>query len=337
MEVTIPGNLITILKDDGTEQIINGLTIVDEGAIKWFQYNTVPVAQTSDQFTQPTPTSVTRYKVVVHFNDNRFETIYMGEVTNQAGWTDDLTGANQAVADLSAAMVSSGGGGGGSVSAVTASSPLASSGGTNPNITFVGPITSDSVTDESDIGGGAQTVTTSLNDLLAYVNTIPTTPVTDVTASAPLASTGGQTPDISFVGPIASDDVTNNSTISGTTVTDALNALSGSAGYLVLEGTITQTGTHDPVITELANTLGAAYVATRTGVGTYQINCAAFAANRTSSWLGPIGPFEAIANGNVVEMAGIAGVVGISSGNIRTGVAADDLLSDTYFRITVKP
>lgn len=336
MEVTISGNLITILKDDGTEQVINGLTVVDEGAIKWLQYNTAPPILTSDPYTQPTPTSIPRYKVVIHFNDNRWETIYMGEVTNQAGWTDDLTGANQAVTDLSAALVVSGGGGGG-VSSVSASSPLASSGGATPNITFVGPISSDDVTDDSDIGGGAQDLTTSLNDLLAYVNGIPTTPVTDVTASAPLASTGGQTPDISFVGPLPSDDVTNDSTVSGTTVTDALNTLGASAGYLVLEGTMTQTGTNAPVITEITNNLGAAYTVSYNDVGQYQINCAAFAADRTSSWLAPVAPFEAIASGKVIEMTGIAGVVGIGTGAIGSGVFADGLLLNTYFRITVKP
>lgn len=134
MEVTITGNLIEIVKDDGTEMVVNGLNIVDEGAIRWEKYNTTPPAPSGNPYLQPTPTKVTRYKIVLHFNDNRWEEIYLGEVTNQAGWTDDLTGANTAVADLSAALVVSGGGGGGGVTSVSASAPLSSSGGATPTI-----------------------------------------------------------------------------------------------------------------------------------------------------------------------------------------------------------
>ena len=136
MEVTITGNLIEIVKDDGTEMVINGLNIVDEGAIRWEQYNSVPPASSGNPYLTPTPTKATRYKVVLHFNDNRWEEIYLGDVTNQAGWTDDLTGANTAVADLSAALVVSGGGGGGGVSSVSASAPLSSSGGATPTISI---------------------------------------------------------------------------------------------------------------------------------------------------------------------------------------------------------
>ncbi|HNR54791.1 MAG TPA: hypothetical protein PKJ19_06490 [Flavobacteriales bacterium] len=133
MEVTINNNLIEIVKDDGTEIVINGSNVVDEGSIRWEQYNTVPPILGSDPFTQPNPTSVDRYKIVIHFNDNRWEEIPLGTVTNQAGWTDDLTGAETAVADISAALLVSGGGGGG-VSSVSASSPLSSSGGATPTI-----------------------------------------------------------------------------------------------------------------------------------------------------------------------------------------------------------
>ena len=69
--------------------------------------------------------------------------------------------------------------GGGSVNAVTASSPLASSGGATPNITF-----------ESDF-------------------------VSSVTASPPFASSGGETPNISFVGPFTSDVEIRTKTLVG--------------------------------------------------------------------------------------------------------------------------
>jgi len=136
MEVTITGNLIEIVKDDGSGMGINGPKIVDAGAIRWGQYNSVPPASSGNPYLTPTPTKATRYKVVLHFNDNRWEEIYLGDVTNQAGWTDDLTGANTAVADLSAALVVSGGGGGGGVTSVSASAPLSSSGGATPTISI---------------------------------------------------------------------------------------------------------------------------------------------------------------------------------------------------------
>lgn len=180
MEVTISGNLITIVKDDGTEQVINGLNVVDEGGIRWQQYNTVPPLQTSDAFTQPTPTNVTRYKVVLHFNDNRWEEIKMGDVTNQPSWTDDLTGVNEAVDDLSAALVVSGGGGGGSVDSVDADAPLSSTGGSNPTISFVGPIGSGDVTDDSTIGGGTQDLTATLDLIADILSNLPGGTISDV-------------------------------------------------------------------------------------------------------------------------------------------------------------
>lgn len=135
MQVTVTGNLIEIVKDDGTELVINGANVVDEGGIRWEQYNTAPPILGSDPYTQPTPTKVARYKITLHFNDNRWETIWMGEVTNQPSWTDDLTGVNNATTYLSAALVASGGGGGG-VSSVSADAPLSSSGGSAPTISI---------------------------------------------------------------------------------------------------------------------------------------------------------------------------------------------------------
>ncbi len=73
-----------------------------------------------------------------------------------------------------------GGGGGGTVTAVTASGPLASTGGTTPNITI-------------------QQSSTSLNGYLSSSNfTIFNNKVSSVSASGPLASSGGTTPNLTI-------------------------------------------------------------------------------------------------------------------------------------------
>ncbi len=105
MEITISSNLITILKDDGSEVIINGQQITSDSDVRGVEFNTEPVVQGSDPYTIPTPTSVARYKVFIHLSDQRTEWFYVDEVTNQPGWTNDVAGANQAVADIAVAML----------------------------------------------------------------------------------------------------------------------------------------------------------------------------------------------------------------------------------------
>lgn len=73
--------------------------------------------------------------------------------------------------------------GGGAVAGVTASLPLASSGGATPDIS----LTPGTVAGEVVTWNG-----------LAWAYTVPPVPVTTVTASSPLSSSGGTTPDISL-------------------------------------------------------------------------------------------------------------------------------------------
>ena len=105
------------------------------------------------------------------------------------------------------------GGGGGGVTAVTGTSPIASSGGATPDISIS---QADSVTDgylsavdwqtfngKFDVPGG------TVFDYIrgdGSIGIFPTPLVSDVTASAPLASTGGSAPDISISQASASSD-----------------------------------------------------------------------------------------------------------------------------------
>lgn len=79
-------------------------------------------------------------------------------------------------------------GGGGTVTAVTASSPLASSGGTTPDISL----------NNSGVGAGIYTNATVQvsNKGLVTAAASGTAPVTSVGATAPVTSTGGTTPNI---------------------------------------------------------------------------------------------------------------------------------------------
>jgi len=83
-------------------------------------------------------------------------------------------------------------GGGGAVAGVTASLPLASSGGGTPDISLTP-------------GGAAGEVITW--DGQAWIYAVPPVPVTTVTASSPLSSSGGATPDISLDPGAAPGDV----------------------------------------------------------------------------------------------------------------------------------
>ena len=109
------------------------------------------------------------------------------------------------------------GGGGGGVNSVTALAPISSSGGINPQISLTGVVDvlhggtgqTSLTTNSVLLGDGTspvQTVApgTSGNVLTSDGTTWQSTPlpssVTSVTASAPLASSGGATPDISLTG-----------------------------------------------------------------------------------------------------------------------------------------
>ena len=95
------------------------------------------------------------------------------------------------------------GGGGGAVNSVTASAPLASSGGANPDISLTGIVAPAN-------GGTGIALPGALNNVLTsdgaggWTSSAPSGgTVTGVTATGPLASSGGATPDISLTGIVA--------------------------------------------------------------------------------------------------------------------------------------
>lgn len=105
MDITLGTRTLTATLADGTTQVFNLNNMVDVPAIRYPKYNTVPPAASSNPYETPTPTFTTNYKVVLHFNDNRWLEIIMGTVGNQGTWANTLTGANTAVAAISAAAV----------------------------------------------------------------------------------------------------------------------------------------------------------------------------------------------------------------------------------------
>lgn len=118
MNVVVGEEALEITKSDGSDLVIFGSEVVTVDALKWKQYNTIPPELVADNpYQQLTPTSVNRYKVVLSLSDNRQEQIFMGDVGGQVTWTDDVTGVNQAVYDISLML-----GGGGPVIAFTLSS-----------------------------------------------------------------------------------------------------------------------------------------------------------------------------------------------------------------------
>lgn len=92
------------------------------------------------------------------------------------------------------------GGGGGGVTSVTASAPIASSGGATPNITLNTVPVNKGGTGITSAGAAGNVL---VSDGSAWVSQAPApSGVSSVSASAPLASSGGATPDISLTGTI---------------------------------------------------------------------------------------------------------------------------------------
>jgi hypothetical protein len=125
-------------------------------------------------------------------------------------------------------------GGGGAVASVTASAPIASSGGANPDISFP--------TWPANAAGSLS------NDGAGNLSWAAASAVASVTASAPIASSGGANPDISFptwpanaAGSLSNDGAGNLSWSAAGGITG-----SGDNGYLTLwNGTSTVTGIND--------------------------------------------------------------------------------------------
>ena len=107
----------------------------------------------------------------------------------------------------------------------------------------------------------------------------------------------------------------------------------------VWEGYITQSGTGDPVVVAITNTLGGNPVVTYSSEGGYIATLLnGFGTTKTSSFLGPVGVQQAVISGLILEMYPLDNdTLGISCGVIGSNVGQDGVLLDTYFKITVKP
>ena len=118
------------------------------------------------------------------------------------------------------------GGGGGAVNSVSASAPLSSSGGANPNISLSGIVPAANGGTGLSVPGAAGNVLTSTGT--GWVSSpSPATGVTNVTASAPLASSGGTTPNVSLTGIVP---VANGGTGTSTAFTPGSVVFAGASG-----------------------------------------------------------------------------------------------------------
>jgi len=119
MNVTFNGtSSVTLTKANGAEVSINGVNIVSVNATSVPTYQDAftfdpNYAQSVPQTYNPVtgawgPDYVnegTQWLVYVHLVDGDYEKLTMGRVANQAGWTNNVAGANAAVAAFEAIMV----------------------------------------------------------------------------------------------------------------------------------------------------------------------------------------------------------------------------------------
>jgi len=96
MEVTVSTGYLTVDQNPGVTApvVLNGGTII----------RFTPVNSKKFGVSLSGYTSVDDWEIVISPNDLAIDKIRLGDVTNQAGWTNDLAGAQQAAADLSVAL-----------------------------------------------------------------------------------------------------------------------------------------------------------------------------------------------------------------------------------------
>lgn len=107
MEVTVSSGYITLYYDTASTSaptVLNANTIIRFEPILGDTYSPDP-AQSSNPFEAQPMQKADNWKVVVVMNDRQIDPIYLLRVTNQPSWTNDLSGAQQAVTDLIASLI----------------------------------------------------------------------------------------------------------------------------------------------------------------------------------------------------------------------------------------
>lgn len=178
------------------------------------------------------------------------------------GITPPLNGGNQFYYPFLPGIPSSGSGSG--VTGVTATLPIISSGGTAPNISLQIPLPvidgGTGTTIPTLIAGTGISITGPWPD--QTINATNTGTVTSVTASAPITSSGGATPNIALTAPLAliyggnatatpSLVAGTNTTVSGTWPAQSVNVATGAGGVTAVTGSgnIASSGGTTPNIT----------------------------------------------------------------------------------------
>ena len=127
------------------------------------------------------------------------------------------------------------------------------------------------------------------------------------------------------------------------TITEAINLglITIDPGYVIYTALMTQTGTNDPVLTELSNTTGVAPTASRDSSGTYLLNFAGYST-------GTVGFLTNARTGtatliNIKETSYLfggpysAGTIRLDVTDVSTSLAADGIISNTYIEIKIYP
>lgn len=123
------------------------------------------------------------------------------------------------------------------------------------------------------------------------------------------------------------------------TIQEAVEALATRQGprEAVWEGYISQVGIAAPTVVTLTNTLGGTPVLTYDAPGNYDATLAgAFGALKTSWWFGPANNTEPESGGFFLKMTSNADDILEIDVVKDADVGADDALTNTYFKITVK-
>jgi hypothetical protein len=176
---------------------------------------------------------------------------------------------------------------------------------------------------------------------MALENIVPGMPVERILrefqeAIKTLEDTGGAT---GMTGPTGSSGLTGPTGMTGPTGSSGLTGATGPNGllsYKVFTCTLTQTGTSDPVVTLLENTIGTINITRDGSAGRYLVaSSGLFTANKTSFFIntmtttsGPYGGFASISTNNINFMY-------IDTSKVIPFVASDSVLYNTLFEIRV--